>query len=46
MQSGLKVGFVGIWDSNAGGNYAFSYAADSKPAELAAWRQYSGRPPM
>ena len=44
LQAGLSVGFVGIWDSNAGGNYAFSYAADGKPTEAAAWRQSFGRP--
>jgi hypothetical protein len=42
--AGLKLGFVGIWDSNGGGNYEFSYASDGKPQEAASWGQYFGAP--
>ena len=43
QQAGLRVGFVGVWDSNGGGNYEFSYASDNKPLEAAAWGQYLGK---
>ena len=35
--AGETVDFVNLWDSNGGGNYEFSNAADNKPAEAAAW---------
>ncbi len=35
--SGNQIGFVSLWDSNGGGNLAFSSASDGKPAEAAAW---------
>ncbi|MGY3238660.1 hypothetical protein ACVMAJ_005550 [Bradyrhizobium sp. USDA 4448] len=41
-QSGVKVSFVNIWDSNGGGNYEFSNASDGKPLEAAAWSKYFG----
>jgi len=40
--AGTKVDFVNIWDSNGGGNYQFTGAADGKPQEAAAWAQYFG----
>ena len=40
--AGETVAFVNIWDNNGGGNYEFSYAADNKPQEAAAWAQYLG----
>ena len=40
--SGLPIAFVNLWDSNGGGNYAFSQAADGKPAEAASWATYFG----
>ena len=40
--SGAQVDFVSIWDSNGGGNYEFSNAADGKPLEAAAWAKYFG----
>ncbi len=40
--AGTKVDFVNIWDSNGGGNYRFTDAADGKPQEAAAWAQYFG----
>jgi hypothetical protein len=43
IAAGGKVAFVAIWDSNADGNYEYSYAADDKPLESAAWRQYFGK---
>jgi 20S proteasome alpha/beta subunit len=42
QQSGVPVSFVNIWDSNSGGNYEFSNAADGKPLEAAAWANYFG----
>src|ERR1700722_1362528 len=42
QQSGVPVSFVNIWDSNGGGNYEFSNAADGKPLEAAAWAKYFG----
>jgi hypothetical protein len=42
--AGGKISFVGIWDSNAGGNYAFSDSSDKKPQEAAAWKTYFGVP--
>ncbi len=44
--SGGKIDFVNIWDSNGGGNYEFSYAADGKPLEAAAWAKYFGGQPL
>ena len=38
VKAGGSVAFVDIWDSNGGGNYEFSYSADNKPQEQAAWR--------
>ena len=40
--AGEKIAFVNLWDSNGGGNYEFSQAADGKPAEAAAWAKYFG----
>ena len=40
--SGVTVDFVSIWDSNGGGTYEFSNAADDKPLEAAAWAKYFG----
>jgi hypothetical protein len=40
--SGVTVDFVTIWDSNGGGTYEFSNAADDKPLEAAAWAKYFG----
>jgi len=40
--AGGQVGRVGIWDSNGGGNYEFSYPSDNKPQESAAWMTYFG----
>ena len=40
--AGETVAFVNIWNSNGGGNYEFSYAADKKPLEAAAWANYVG----
>ena len=34
--------FVNIWDSNGGGQYAFSAASNNKPNEAAAWMRYFG----
>ena len=42
--SGDKVDFVNVWDSNGGGNYAFSPLGNAKPGEAAAWAQYFGAP--
>ncbi len=41
--AGGSVKLVGIWDSNGGGNYEFSFSSDNKPQETAAWAQYFGR---
>jgi hypothetical protein len=35
--SGAQIAFVNLWDSNGGGNYEFSFSADDKPLEAAAW---------
>jgi len=43
---GEKISFVNLWDSNGGGNYEFSKAADGKPAEAAAWAKYFGAAPV
>lgn len=43
--AGEKIGFVNLWDSNGGGNYNFSSAADGKPQEAAAWAKYFGAQP-
>ena len=40
--SGVAIKFVDIWDSNGGGNYAFSSSSDNKPQEAAAWGKYFG----
>jgi hypothetical protein len=40
--AGGRVGIIGVWDSNGGGNYEFSFAADKKPKERAAWMTYFG----
>ena len=42
VASGVTVKFVGLWDSNGGGNYEFSHASDGKPQEAAAWAKYFG----
>ena len=44
-QSGVKVSFVNIWNSNSGGQYHFTGFADHKPLEAAAWAKYFGDPP-
>ncbi|WBL80352.1 hypothetical protein I3J27_07995 [Bradyrhizobium xenonodulans] len=44
-QSGARVSFVNIWDSNSGGQYRFTSSADRKPLEAAAWAKYFGDPP-
>jgi hypothetical protein len=44
-QSGVKVSFVNIWNSNSGGQYHFTNSADHKPLEAAAWAKYFGDPP-
>jgi len=44
-QSGVKVSFVNIWNSNSGGQYHFTSSADHKPLEAAAWAKYFGDPP-
>lgn len=41
-QSGVTVSFVSIWNSNSGGIYHFTNAADGKPLEAAAWAKYFG----
>ena len=43
--SGVPISYVGIWDSNGGGNYEFSQPGDNKPAEAAAWAKYFGAAP-
>jgi beta-mannanase len=45
-QSGVKISFVNIWDSNAGGKYEFSHSSDGKPLEAAAWAKYFGALPL
>jgi len=40
--AGETIDFVNVWDSNGGGNYEFSNAADGKPQEAAAWSKYFG----
>ena len=35
--NGGPIAFVDVWNSNGGGNYEFSFAADGKPLEAAAW---------
>jgi hypothetical protein len=40
--AGVKIFDVNIWNSNGGGNYEFSFAADLKPHEAAAWGKYFG----
>jgi hypothetical protein len=42
QSAGVTVQYVGIWDSNLGGNYAFSDPSDDKPQEAAAWAKYFG----
>ena len=42
--SGVKVDFVNIWDSDAGGSYNFTDPADGKPLEAAAWAAAFGAP--
>ena len=42
VANGLSISYVGIWDSNSGGNYEFSYVSDGKPNEAAAWETYFG----
>ncbi len=44
-QSGVKVSFVNVWNSNSGGEYHFTSSADHKPLEAAAWAKYFGDPP-
>ena len=46
VQSGVKVSFVNIWDSNSGGSYGFTSSTDDKPLEAAAWAKYFGDPPV
>ncbi len=43
--SGDQIKFVDLWNSNGGGNYEFSSAADGKPNEAAAWAKYFGASP-
>ncbi|MCB8878513.1 carbohydrate-binding domain-containing protein [Acidisoma silvae] len=40
--AGVTVQYVGVWDSNEGGNYSFSDVSDNKPQEAAAWAKYFG----
>jgi len=40
--AGEPIQFVNIWDSNGGGNYAFTGAGANKPLEAAAWSRYFG----
>ncbi len=40
--AGEKISFVNIWDSNGGGNYAFTGASANKLLEQAAWARYFG----
>ena len=40
--AGTTIAFVGLWDSNGGGNYEFSSATSGKPLEAAAWAKYFG----
>lgn len=40
--AGEKIDLADLWDSNGGGNYAFSSASDNKPGEAAAWAKYFG----
>jgi hypothetical protein len=42
QQSGVTVSFVNAWDSDSGGQYQFSDAANGKPLEAAAWAKYFG----
>ena len=42
QSQGLNVAYVNIWDTNQGGTYEFSNAADLKPQEAAAWAKYFG----
>lgn len=44
QQQGLHIGFVNLWNSNGGGQYEFSFAADNKPQEAAAWAKAFGAP--
>jgi hypothetical protein len=46
VQSGVKVSFVNVWDSNSGGSYGFTGSTDHKPLEAAAWAKYFGDPPV
>ncbi len=38
----VTISFVDIWDSNGGGNYEFSFAADGKPHERVSWGRAFG----
>jgi hypothetical protein len=40
--AGVPIEYVNIWDSDLGGNYAFSDPGDDKPLEEAAWAKYFG----
>jgi hypothetical protein len=42
IAGGGRVAFANIWDNDGGGNYEFSFSADGKPQEAAAWQQYFG----
>lgn len=42
QNAGVSIQFVNLWDSNGGGDYQFSKAADNKPQEAAAWAKYFG----
>ncbi len=39
---GVTISFVNIWDTDAQGNYQFSFVANNKPAERAAWGRWVG----
>ena len=40
--AGTTISFVGLWDSNGGGNYEFSSSTSGKPLEATAWAKYFG----
>ena len=40
--NGLQISFVCVWDSNADGNYEYSFASDGKPQERQSWAKWIG----
>ena len=42
QNSGLKMAFVNVWDTNDDGNYQFSYKSNNKPVTLHNWGYYMG----